>query len=112
VDQFQFDWSIDGGASVSAASYVSTSSSSVTSNSREDSQLFKTISGGLVDTQQSGAAYVYLRAVPSAADEVCGDGMDLFACVWREEVKYVASDKRAGLLFGFAVAINDTAGPL
>ena len=72
----------------------------------------KTISGGKVETIQSGAAYVYRLVVPHQSNVVCDATMNQFQCNWVHEVKFIASDKRSAARFGSAVAIDDRRGVL
>lgn len=72
----------------------------------------KTISGGKVETIQSGAAYVYRLIVPRQSSVVCDATMNQFQCNWVHEVKFIASDKRSAAWFGSAVAIDDSRGVL
>lgn len=92
VDQFKFDWPIDGGATVSNG--------------------LKSYSGGLVGTPQSGEVYVFRRVVPQQESVVCSDTMIQLQCQWQQEVKFAASDKRSSAWFGYSVAINDSSGVL
>ena len=92
VDDFQFDWDIRGGKI-----------------DDDFSSPFRSIYGGLVDTVQSGAVYVFRRHVIGSLDFCTGSLDD---CIWDQEAKVVAADKRSKALFGHSVSISDSAGVL
>ena len=65
--------------------------------------------GGPVETIRSGAAYVYRRRKSDSLDFCTGS---LSECIWEQEVKVMASDKRSNAMFGHSVSIDDTSGIL
>lgn len=89
VDHFKFDWDISG-----ATIYTAND---------------KTQTGGKVETPRSGAAYAYWQHNSSGINQRCGNGTKV-ECVWTEEIKLIASDKRTGALFGTSVSVNGTRG--
>jgi hypothetical protein len=85
VDQFTFDWDIQGG--------------------RFDDTADSVLTGGKMETPRTGAAYAYRRLLNK---HVCLG--DVFSCSWDEERKLMASDKRGNMFFGASVSVNDAAG--
>ena len=69
---------------------------------------------------QAGAVYAFRRKTEVVgSEEVCACVCNSFGCscdgtkwgcVWQEESKLEASDKRSGDLFGFAVDVDDASG--
>lgn len=89
VDDFRFDWDIEG---------------SVYSGVNQ-----KTTHNGVVESPRSGAVYTFIRQA-DGSDQFCTGNK--FLCVWEEEARLVASDKRANTFFGSSIALNDEAGVL
>jgi hypothetical protein len=99
VDSIKFSWDVSGASVRSANKKVS--------------------HGGVTETPLSGAAYIYRRVQTTADVANAGDGamkvencgaVDKSGCLWTQEVKVTASDKRPDMQFGAAVAVNDHAG--
>ena len=90
VDDFRFDWVVTG-AIVNGT----------------ESRTSKSHFGGMVETPRSGAAYTFRRHA-AGSDNLCV--ADPETCIWSEESKLMASDKREDSLFGVSVAVNDEAG--
>jgi hypothetical protein len=89
-DHFQFDWDIEGGRLVETTG--------------------KTIIGGIVETPRTGAVYTFHLTQSSDSYDLC-EG-DKFSCVWSEEAKLIASDKRSHTFFGESLDVNDETGVL
>jgi len=87
VDEFKFDWDVNG------ATFANTN--------------LKSFAGGVLETPHSGIVYTFLRHAYGSNNLCVGDKS---VCVWTEEAKLTASDKRANQNFGYSVAVNDAAG--
>lgn len=92
VDHFEFDWDVRGGvASLANLAY------SV---------------GGLTETPRTGVVYTYhlTQYDPTVSYDLCPGNK--FDCVWTEEAKLIASDKRSHTFFGDSLSVNDELGIL
>eukprot|EP01038_Epipyxis_sp_PR26KG_P006150 gene6150-8477_t len=96
VDQFEFDWEVSGAA--------------VNSENSSEESATKTLNGGQVEARFSGAAYSFLRHSSEGFSWPCLSLLE--NCIWSQETKFVASDKREMDQFGSVVAVNDDAGIL
>ena len=90
VDDFRFAWDVKG---------------RVLTGENEHSS-----SGGRAESPRSGAVYMYRRHLSATSDNACSD--DYFSCVWTQETRLTASDKRPDTFFGSSLALNDKAGVL
>ena len=89
VDEFTFDWLVDGCLVNGTQSRTS-----------------RPVYGGVIETPRSGAAYTFRRKEPNSLN-YC---LDRALCTWIQEAKMTASDKRPNAFFGSSVAVNDAAG--
>lgn len=91
IDDFKFNWEVSGSQ---------INGTSTTTN--------RVMFGGMVETPQAGAAYVFRRHVIGNLNHC--NLIDKNKCIWEQETKLMASDKRAYDHFGSSVTINDKAG--
>jgi len=87
VDNFQFSWDVSG--------------------RRLDSTTGRMAETGKVETPRAGAVYAFHLTTPNSNNLCAGNK---FNCVWYEEARLMASDKRENALFGASVAVNDLTG--
>jgi hypothetical protein len=80
-DDVRFDWPIEG------------RSSGLTSEK------------GAVATPEAGVAYAFRRK-SSGSLEPCPAGSNKLLCVWQQQQRFQASDKRTGDQFGYSVAVS------
>jgi len=115
VDSFKFDWAM-GGAQVTGRSTIDMTSlnneTTVTLDSNgdvRDANQDQKVHRALPETTpEAGAAYVFKRQSGREDPEVClGDKTN---CIWVQDAKLLASDRRKADRFGSAVAINDQSG--
>jgi hypothetical protein len=90
VDHFTFDWDVHGGVL-----------------SDVDLLFDRRQVGGRVETALAGAAYVY-RLHENGSDDDCSS-LPCY-CVWSQEAKLLASDKRFAARFGASVAVSAATG--
>ena len=92
VDHFEFDWDMSGG--ISALGNLAHSI------------------GGLTETPRTGVVYTFhlTQYATSISYDLCSGNK--FDCVWTEEAKLIASDKRAHTFFGDSLSVNDARGIL
>jgi hypothetical protein len=93
VDDFKFNWEVTGAL---------VNGTEATTN--------RVVYGGMVETPQAGAAYAFRRHVKNSKNN-CAN-VDHTSCIWEQESKLMASDKRAYAHFGSSLAVNDAAGVL
>ena len=87
ADNFRFSWDISG--------------------RRLDSVTGNTAETGKVETSRAGAVYAFHLTTPNSNNLCAGNK---FNCIWYEEARLMASDKRENAFFGTSVAVNDQTG--
>jgi hypothetical protein len=90
VDQFDFDWDISG------------------SESSLGNQAYTV--GGKTETPRTGVVFAFhlTQYDTTISYDLCTGNK--FDCVWTEEAKLIASDKRAHTFFGDSLSVNDELG--
>ena len=87
VDHFEFNWDIFGRRMPTASG--------------------ATVGTGKIDTPHAGAVYAFHLTAPNSIN-FCSTSK--FDCIWSEEARFVASDKRENIMFGYSVDVNDDSG--
>lgn len=90
VDSFEFSWDVQKDASGGAI--------------RQRDHFYGQHYTSQTDSRNAGAAYIFRQVCTN--DKVFNSQY----CKWQEEERLTTSDKRAGNLFGYSVAINDSTG--
>jgi hypothetical protein len=97
VDSFSFDWNVEGAT-------VKTQRLGFKQNNLAQ------VTGGLVESPLSGAAYVFSRHSSANSQLICDEYNERGCLLWNYEAKLLPSDKREGIQFGSQVAIDELMG--
>jgi len=111
VDHFHFFWDTRGGRYSSSGQKVSRTYGWYAllpqANTLNCEPVVQVIYSGKQVTPMAGIAYAFLRTEPDI-NRPCSRDRSL--CVWKEQTRLLASDRRPNDMFGYSLALDDDKG--
>ena len=108
ADEFQFSWDMYMGGTCLSNNFGQCTEGGGALPKTRESGIEKQHYTGREESPHAGAAYMFLnKCEPLALDDLSPSNSN---CVWVEQERLVASDKRAGNLFGTSVDVDNDQG--